>query len=312
MDNNFTLSQIPVGINGFYGDSLQPNQWKDTLAKLEDLHTTNHQGSIMIPTKYVISDEQLDIIANNFPNVWVFMAITGLNETKIFSLQEYLDAYLKICSKLKNVVCAIRPIVEGQNDNLEILKPILETVSQGNKLLTYRGFRDPFTKGSQKYVNDNIFDEIENFCSERKITTAQRCVSIISKVKNETCYLDIEAQPVNIELLGQLGYDIELKNSKLNVLGYRGNKNISKGDMSFIHMLSKSKPISRNYEHSEILSIELKNNLKLVSTSSWFSWASQTACRVGCWYCFADYKSDVRINLPHFGCNPSKLINLLK
>lgn len=306
-----SLSNIPVSINGNYGDSLQPSQWKDTLFKLESLHGSNHKGAIMIPTKYIISDEQLNIIAENFPNVWIFIAITGLNETKLFSLDEYLESYLKICSKLKNVVCAMRPIVEGQNDNLETLLPIMNTVKDGNRLLTYTGYRDPSIKGSQKFENENIFTEIEQFCKLNNITVERKCACMVSAVTNQPCHIHDDGVPQNIDLLKMLGYDLEVINNKVKILGFKNDFKISKGDVSFVQLLSKSKPLHNGYENSEILSINLKDNKKLVCTSSWFQWATQTSCRVGCWYCFADYKSDVRINLPNFGCNPKDILELI-
>ncbi len=125
------LSEIPVSINGNYGDSLQPSQWQDTLSKLKSLKKSGHKANIMVPTKYVMNSEQMNIIKTEFPDVWIFFAITGLNESKLFSTEDYLRSYEKLCENLNNVVCSIRPIVKGMNDNMSTLLPILERVSKG-------------------------------------------------------------------------------------------------------------------------------------------------------------------------------------
>ncbi len=265
----------------------------------------------MIPTKYVITDNQLEIISKHFPKVWIFIAITGLNETKLFSLNDYLESYAKMCSKLDNVVCAVRPIVKGENDNMVTIAPILEAVKQGNKLLTYTGFRDPSLPGSEKYVDEALFDQIENYCMHNEIVVEQKCACIVARVTKQKCHIHNDGLPTNLDLIQALGYEIELESDRINILGFRGNGEITKGDYAFIQMITRSTPKKREYEFSEILSIRLESDLRLVCTSSWFQWANQIACRVGCWYCFADFKSDVRINLPHFGCNPKDILTIL-
>ncbi len=140
---------------------------------------------------------------------------------------------------------------------------------------------------------------------------AQKCPCIIAKKTGGKCYLHNEGKPENIGLLKRLGYNIEIKNGKIKIIDYNNENNISKGDISFVQLISKCLPINEEFIHSEIASIKLKNEKKIVCTSSWFQWATQKICTVGCWYCFADYNSEVRIDLPDFGCNPIEIFKNL-
>lgn len=307
-----SLEQIPIAINSSYGDALQPNQWKNTLSKIEKLHNSGHKGEIMIGSKYIISKNQLDILSKNFPSIWLFYAITGLGESKIFSMQDYQKAYLSTCDKMKHVVCAIRPIIPDRNDKIEKLISIIEMVQKGRKLLTYTGYRDPEKPGSKKYNDPILFEEIENNCMIRDITVKTKCACIVAKVTNKLCVVhDFRKQPENLNLLSHLGYKFIVDEDKLILYANSSSKIITKGDLSFTRMITNYQTVSNNASPSEILSINLKNNKKLVCTSSWFNWAMQTKCEIGCDYCFANYNSKVRINLSDFGCSPVDILDEL-
>lgn len=305
------VRNLPISINGFLGDALQPSQWPDTLAKLEDLHQSGHGGHIMIPTKYVPGSEQERVLAEHFPNVWIWMAITGLNESHLFSLEEYRDAYYRLCSRMARIVCAIRPIVPGQNDSIAVLRPIIDMVAKGNRMLTYEGYRDPMILGSKKYRNEALFSEIDNYCREKGITVRQKCVCLVAAVTSSICYHCNPQAPRNEELLSAFGYHYEVEDNRVVNLRYGASQRATKGDVAFANIVTGARVDAESMLATEVLSLQLPGRKKLVSTSSWFSWARQVPCVVGCDYCFADYKSLVRTEPAVFGCNPRELLTLL-
>lgn len=302
------LQSLPMSINGFYGDAMQPTQWNDTVSKLEELKRSGHSGDIMVPTKYIMTDEQIKILSNNFPDVWVFYAITGLEEK--YLLADYEKSYSKLCEAIDKVVCVIRPIIPNKNDSFKVINPILEMVKRGNKLLTYTGYRDPNMIGSKKHQNTELFDEINSYCKTNDILSKEKCVCMVAAYNNSSCHIHDKSSIINADLIKALGYEITVVDDKLYLHNHKNSNQLSKGDIAFVNILTKSKPIASNFTQSEILSFDI-NGKKLVSSSSWFSWARQIPCIIGCDYCFADFKSNVRIELDEFGCNPIELLNII-
>lgn len=305
------LKEIPVGINPSYGDAFQPSQWNNTVDKLKTLTRSGHTGPIMIGSKYIITDAQLAELKNIKPDIWLFIALTGLNETKLFTYEQYEDYYLRASSCLTNVVCAIRPIIPNQNDMIDSLLPIIRLVKEGRKMLTFGGYRDPNTPGSPKYRNEGLFTQIKERCEEYGILCKEKCACMVSAVNGTDCWIHGKSAPAHLDLIEALGYDLITKDKIVEVTGYKGNEQVTKGDLSFIKMVSKSPLISGKLSSfSEILSFKI-NMTPLVCTSSWFNWASQKYCEVNCNYCFANYKSKVRIDLDEFGCNPADLLTII-
>lgn len=305
------LKEIPVGINPSYGDALQPSQWDNTIDKLKTLTRFGHRGPIMIGSKYIITDEQLAELKSINPNIWLFIALTGLNETKLFTFKQYEDYYLRASSCLTNVVCAMRPIIPNQNDSIEILLPIIRLVEKGRKMLTFGGYRNPDMPGSPKYRNENLFTQIKDKCNELDILCKEKCACMVSAVNGRECWIHGKLAPTHLDLIEALGYDLLTVDNNVEVIGYKGNNRITKGDLSFIKMICNSSLISgKPSSFSEILSFKL-NTTPLVCTSSWFNWANQQYCEVGCNYCFASYNSKVRIDLDEFGCNPTEIFNII-
>jgi hypothetical protein len=307
------LQKLPISINGWYGDALQPSQWDNTLLKLENIYDKGHSGPIMVPTKFVASKGQIDILSRNFPNVWLWWAITGLHESSLFTFSDYQESYIYSSENLENTVCAIRPIVPGRNDSMEILLPILRMVNNGNKRLTYTGYRDPKLAGSKKYTNEDLYKQIRNFCDEHGIMAQQKCACMVAKITNTPCIVHNNGKPQNLEFIKRLGYEIERNGNSIKLLGFKQKRLLTKGDLAFIRILSKSQPKHGEINNSEILSLSLsETNTPLVCSSSWFAWARQAKCIIGCDYCFADYSSPVRVVLDDFGCNPIDIVTSLK
>ncbi len=305
------LSEIPVSINSNYGDAFQPSQWDDTLKKLRILTECEHKGSIMIGSKYIITDSQLEEINKINPDVWLFVSITGIEGSCCFSMSEYEEYYYRACKYLKNVVCVIRPIIPCRNDRIELLLPIIKMVGKGKRMLTYGGFKDPKITGSPQYKNENLFNRIEYECKKNGIVCTEKTVCLVNAINHTDCFVHCKTKPKHLNLIQALGYRFYIKDEKLIMTGYKDSDCLSAGDISFIKMICKSSLVIGDVKsQSQILSIRI-NNTPLVCTSSWFNWARQIDCAVKCDYCFASNEVESRIDLEYYGCNPIELINIL-
>jgi len=299
------LQDLPIAINGYLGDALI--QWEDTIFKLESLYDSNHMGNIMVPTKKIMSATHIKVLSSHFKNIWIFFAITGLDELHKGSLKDYEKSYLQLCDHFKNVVCAIRPIIPGKNDKIEIIEPILKMVNHGNKLLMVGGYKDIYDKLLPQYRNETLFEYMRNYCLENGIKFKEKCIDIISDATNKE-YLVSEVSQQNLKMASSLGYKFEqINNSIIPLDNYNGC--LTKGDLNFVKLITHGKVTAASYLNSQVISVKIRPGINLVCSSSWFHWAKQTSCPVKCFYCFADYKSLIRTELEEFGCNPAILIN---
>jgi hypothetical protein len=301
------LQSMPVSVNGYLGDALQPTQWNNTIEKLKTLKNSGHNGQVMVPTKFAATQKQLDYLFTNFPNVWLWYAITGLSETNLFSFEDLKNSYNYACSLSNRVVCAIRPIVPNQNDNLQFILPILEMVKNGNRMLLYEGYRDPNIVGSKKYEPKNLFKEISDYCVSNEILADQKCICIVSNVLGKKCPIHHPQKHRNLKLLKIFGYRFIVNDGVLILKGFSGSERVTRGDVAFARIVTGGMVTTNNPIISEILSIRYNKNKRLVCTSSWFSWARQQSCIINCDYCFGSYESKVRVNLDEFGCDPLRL-----
>ena len=276
-------------------------QWNDTLAKLDALYSTGHSGDIMIPTKTLMSKEQQRYLSSDYNDIWIFFAITGLDELGLGSLQPYEDTYLRLCEDFDNIVCAFRPIMPGKNDKEEIVSAIIDMVSKGNRLLTYTGYKDIYDRDIPQYQNQAFFDFIEDYCALKEVLVKQKCYKIIEAARGTVRFRE-EYDERGLELARKLGYKLEVFDGTVHLL--TGDSMVTKGDVNFVKFLTSSSLVScTDYVHSQLLSISHRRQT-LVCTSSWFQWARQVPCAVGCSYCFADYHSVIRTQPSRFGCNP--------
>lgn len=306
-----TLSEIPVSINSNYGDAFQPSQWSDTLNKLSILTECGHRGNIMIASKYIINNTQLEEINKINPNVWLFISITGIDDSCCFTMKEYNEYYYRACKRLKNVVCVIRPIIPNRNDKIEYILPIIKMVSKGRRMLTYGGFKDPQIPASPQYRNEHLFNLIDCECKKNSVYCTEKTVCLVNAINHTRCFAHCKTKPINVELVKAFGYRVNIKDGKLIITGFRDSDCLSAGDISFIKMISKSSLVTGDVKSKSLILSFRANDIPLVCTSSWFNWARQTDCVVKCDYCFASNEVKTRIDLENYGCNPIELISLL-
>lgn len=305
------LRSVPIAINGYLGDALLDTQWPNTLSKLESLQMSNHVGDIMIPTKMLMTRIQQEILFENFPDIWIFFAITGLDELNLGSIKPYLETYLRLCERFPKVVCAYRPVLPRQNDNMKTILPVIDAVSRGNKLLTITGYKDIAFVNAPQYVPNEFFETVAQNCAEKGVILKHKCFQVREHLHADVAGRSEGPDFVGIEVAKLLGYKVSYDNNEyLKVDNSYGE--LTKGDLNFIKYLSNVPTIGcDNYIGSQVLSITGIDNQKLVCTSSWFQWARQIPCSVACNYCFADYHSVIRTRPARFGCNPLDLIDLI-
>lgn len=302
------LRNIPLSVNTAYGDAFQPTQWPDTLAKVREAVHSGFRGHLMIGTKYVIPNECLDELRDVAPNCWIILAVTGLRETKRFSDLDYERFYFSLSERFPRTVVAVRPIIPGRNDRIDLLDPIIQMASRGARLLTFTGFRDPYVSGSQKHEDRGLFKAIRSRAHEVGVVARMKCACIVAEVTGEECAVHSTRMPGNLDTLRTLGYDLDEHSDRVELVGYRGASQITKGDLSFARLIARSSRLVANVSSpSEILQFRVDGLPELVCTSSFFDWARQTKCYLSCDYCFANLYRGLGIPLSEFGGNPVKI-----
>lgn len=304
------MENIPVSINGHYGDPLQPDQWDNTLHKLKCLKQQNYKGEVELSTKWIINDEQIDQLYEINPNLWIFCGVTGLGEGEGISLEERFDNYLRICRKMKNTILNIRPIIPGKNDSIEVLKPIIDTVAKGNGFLKHGGYLDP-NVSIEKVKYEQLKNEIREYASSLGVKDAPRCNAVVSEITGKVCSSYEEAEPTNLDVLKALGFKFEMtEDNYVKLLGYDGSDIVTKGEVSFARIVVQSSRVLDNWTDSHIyLQMKGPEEQYLACTSSWFHWAREVDCKVNCWYCHVRPGTKIYFDVGDSGCSPIDLYN---
>lgn len=134
-----SLKKIPVSINNAFGD---PGiQWKNTLEKLADLESTQHEGPVGIITKSTITKDRAKALSEFDLKIAVLQSVSNLPQ--IIEPPKYSNRLISI-ENLTNAGVAtlpyFRPIIPGFNDSDEIIKKTMQDTSNaGAKALVYSG-----------------------------------------------------------------------------------------------------------------------------------------------------------------------------
>lgn len=307
------MENIPVSINGHYGDPFQPDQWDNTLSKLRYLKKQNYKGEIEVSTKSIITNEQIEELCDVNPNLWIFCGVTGLNEGVGITLKDRFDNYLRICNKMEHTVLNIRPLIPGKNDSMAILSPIIDVCAQGRKMLKHGGYLNPndAAKGKSKY--EGLKQEIKNYCKIVGVHDAPRCACMVSDVTGRTNQTFDDNDPVNIDVLRALGYQCVISaNGYVQLLGFKDSSVVTKGDVSFAKIIVQSSHVLDNQTDSHIyLQLKGPEGQYLACTSSWFHWAREVPCAMKCWYCHVRPGTSIYFDVGDSGCSPIDLFNYL-
>ncbi len=305
-----SLSNLPVSLNTHYGDPFQPDQWANTLDKVRYLKAQNFEGEMEVSTKWIITDEQIEELYAIAPDMWIICGVTGLNEMKGVSLEDRFDNYLRICRRFQKTIINLRPLIPGMNDNMETLKPIIETAAKGRKLLKHGGYLDPRSFDNKKTTYDALKKEIHAYCESLGVNDGPRCTCLVTDVTGRVCSTYAELAPSNLDVLEAIGYRFETEDGNVKLLGYENSDIVSKGDVAFARHIIQSSHILANYSDPRaLMTMKGPDGQALICTSSWFHWAREVPCIVNCFYCHV--KPDNAI-IQHFeagdtGCSPLDL-----
>jgi len=308
----FCLTNLPITINTTFGDPFQPNQWEDTLYKIKYLKDQNYQGEIEVSTKWILSDEQIDILYSISPIIWIMCSVTGLNEAQEVTLQDRFDNYLRICKRFEKTVLNVRPLIPGKNDSMAVLTPIIETVAKGRKYLKHGGYLNPFDANSKKTNYDSLKKEIRNLCAKLGVNDVPRCSCIVTDVTGKINSTFEESEPKNLDVLEALGFNFEMENCYVKLTGFRNSSKVTKGDVSFARLIIESSHIFDNWTDShQYMQMKGPQGQVLVCTSSWFHWAREVECMVNCYYCHVQPGTEIYFETGDSGCSPIDLYDML-
>lgn len=303
------MANIPVSINGHYGDPFQADQWDNTLYKLKYLRDQDYKGEIEVSTKSIITKQQVDELYDINPNLWIFCGVTGLNEGEGISLQDRFDNYLRICRKMEHTVLNIRPLIPGKNDSMNVISPIIDVVAQGRKMLKHGGYLNPndAAKGKSKY--EDLKQDIKKYCMSVGVHDAPRCASMVSDVTGRTNQTFDEYDPINLDVLQALGYDFEMTaDGYVKLLGFKNSDVVTKGDVSFTKIIVQSSHVLDNQSDTHIyMQMKGPDGQYLACTSSWYHWAREVPCAIKCWYCHVRPGTSIYFDVGDSGCSPLDL-----
>ena len=308
------LSNIPLTLNTHFGDPFQPNQFGNTLEKLQYLKTQDYRGEIEVSTKWILTDAQIEELYDVCPELWITCGITGLNEGRGVSNEERFDHYLRVCAKFPKTILNIRPIIPGYNDSMEVLRPIIQVAARGRKLLKHGGYRDPMSLSNKKTKYDELKEQIHTYCGELGVNDGGRCSVIVSDVTGKVCSTYSESEPSNLDIVSALGFDYEVVSGGIQLTGFDGSGVVTKGDVSFVRLIIESSRIMNNWtDPHEYMQMKGPDGQTMVCTSSWFHWAREVPCMVDCFYCHVR-PTNPAVN--HFeagdtGCSPIDLYHHL-
>ncbi len=308
------LLRLPIAVNTNYGDAFQPSQWDNTIEKLEKLKADGHQGEVMISSKWALSDEQIAELHAVNPNVWLAIGLNGTDETPRFSMEERIDAYLRVCQTFDRVFLTLRPIIPGRNNTMDVLLPMVEVAARGNKILHHGGFRDPYTPGYKKYVYPELRAELEAACAERGVKCFPKTCCLVADYKGIPCPTCSDSEPQHVDVLRALGYQLEMdENGAVRLLGFRGGDVVTKGDVCFARHICQTARVSRTQnDYHEKMSMTGPDGQTLICTSGWFGWSREWyACEIGCDYCFVRPGLPIHYDAGDAGCSPLDLYNHL-
>ncbi len=280
------MSNIPISINTHFGDPFQPDQWENTLQKIQYLKKQGYRGEIEVSTKWILTDEQIDRLYAIAPDMWIICGVTGLDEKKDVTLEERFDHYLRICQKFPKTIINLRPLIPGMNDSMEVLRPIIDVAAKGRRLLKHGGYVNPSSMDNSKTKYDDLKAQIHAYCERVGVNDGPKCTCLVTDVTGRVCTTFSELEPSNLDVLEALGFDFVMENGKVRLTGFMGSGQVTKGDVSFARFIVQSSRVVNEWTDPHAY-MQMKNpdGKVLICTSSWFHWATEVPCMVNCFYC---------------------------
>jgi len=293
LKNLFKLA--PVCVNAELGDPFQPTQWEGTRRRLAESVITQHKGPIAMITKSIVTDEQIDWL-NKYTktlNLIVYFSVTGMVER--YPLEQTIAGLKNFSTKSTSAkpTVFIRPIIPGKNDDIEVLRPIVEAASlySEESTIIFREYKD---------IETDNFDCVKlnpNFIADFKDLCASYGVNIIGRSRDLPKFLGMPSlfdweklsDEDSNDFLAMIGYS-DILVAKDGMLLQNGKyDDFSKGDLHFVEMFTKleSDPNIKRNMRKEAMSRHVFG-YHLDATSSWLEWGENKPCMIGCPYCIAD------------------------
>ncbi len=308
------LASLPVGVNCVLGDPFQPGQGSNTLAKLKALESARHRGAVALLSKIGAERRALDGIANLDLDVFLFHTVTGLRESPKYTQEEALARYRAACEILPagRVGIVIRPVIPGQNDDLDRLEPILNAAERGQRTIVARGFRAAdWTIRS----NAEFMEALARVAAARGLRLFRRTACLAAEARGVACRLhDDVVDEAGVAVAVALGYARLLAGTPSGEAQgdppARGETAPSLGDLHFIRLLSGlAVQCDAPDRGNQLALLKGPGRVTLDCSSSWFTYANSTPCSVGCSYCECNYRPPLRGEV---GCPPSALAAILQ
>ena len=307
------LLNLPVSVNSQSGDPFQPDQEANTFAKLRALEHSKHKGAVGLLTKWNVSDKTLRFIAKFQLNIFMFYSVTGLQESSIHTQENVLRSYSDACRILQpgRVAIFIRPIIPGRNNNLTKLKSILEAAQQGQRMIIARGFRD---KTWGIISDEGFMKTLKEESEKRGLRLFHRTACLVAAIGCKPCALHgNELDNRGLTVADAMGYKATLCTNfktKEGILDVQAQSNVlSMGDIHFVQILTGIRTQCETpFPSNKLAFLRGPRGVELDCSSSWFTFARNTPCKVGCFYCETAYRPRV---WGEVGCPPIELIESL-
>lgn len=294
------LKEIPVSINNIIGDPFIPAQIEDTFYKLSSLRASGHKGPISIITKSKFDAAMLERLSlyGDMANLIVFYTLTGMEEGGI-PFPERIQIYKELAQLKSHTVLLYRPIIQGYNDSLKIIKTMVDLCGVTGTRLVYTGF---YNQKKEKFLDPGTEAKIVQYAKEMGVGNFPKSACATSDILGDVCYAHVNEGPMNLKLIRKL-YDIEDQDGKI-VLPYG-----TPGDRNFIRFITHTNATINKSEPYHFLS--LQTEVPLLCSSSWFSWSQIVPCSIGCWYCSTEYVFPECKEPKQIGCNPVEIPRLV-
>lgn len=115
-----------------------------------------------------------------------------------------------------------------------------------------------------------------------------------------------------MDVLAALGFDFEVVDGNVRLLGFEDSGKVTKGDVSFAKLIVESSRVEDNWsDPHQYMQVKGPQGQVMVCTSSWFHWAREVQCIVNCWYCHVRPGTEIYFEAGDSGCSPVDLYDHL-
>lgn len=296
------IKNIFISVNNAYGDPFTDLQIMDTYDKINTLVTEDmYFGVCTKAVPSAISKKLIDELSKlNTNKMFLQYTLTGLNEGG-YSFEDRVKTINYLYDRFGQITILARPIITGKNDTIENIENIIKVAAGVSKRISFAGLH---SESKRKIMDNNQKEIISELCYQYGVKNFNKSSCAASNQFKIPCYMHDLGNPVNLDIVSQLGYKFELIDNNLVI-----DKGTT-GDLNFLRMLTKSDVYTRKLINNyNILSITTPDKRVLECTSSWMSWSNNIPCALACNYCIIQ-SIDYLMKNRRIGCSPKELAGL--